>query len=241
MDSWTSPTVLATFGLAAMTAMLAWQTKRLATKTGQVAEDTRDAANATRDAAQATAREAAVSAQEVEVARKALESSIRPIVVDVPREETFAGIVRTVGTVTFENGPTVDLHSQSEVVIKEDDLYLYISIPLRNVGPGVAMITGLGLVFDGGKSGWSGAVSLTVVPPGEVTRFRFSVPKSRLELQSGIERLKQGHGDLEARYSDVNGEQTTITRANLFDGRVRQVFFQRPGEEKEFAGSGPSD
>jgi hypothetical protein len=167
--------------------------------------------------------------------REALRATIRPILVDVPLDAP--GTAR----VTYADASEHLVGTGSVHVLATED-YVFCSLPLRNVGPGVAVIRGLGLR----EPPCSGNVSRMVVPRGEATRFSFSVPRDRPELQEGIESMLGGRFILEARYTDADGGQDTITRAfvlRLKDDRyrVRQVALLHPGDEQPFAMSGPAD
>ncbi len=158
--------------------------------------------------------------------REALRATIRPVLVDVPMDAP--GSAR----VTHADGLELLVETDSVHVLAKEK-YVFCSLPLRNVGPGVAVISGLGLR----EPSWSGNASRMIVPPGEATRFSFSVPRDRPELSEGIGSMLGGRFILEARYADAEGGQDTITRAFVVRGedgsyRVRQVALLHPGNEQ---------
>lgn len=85
------------------------------------------------------------------------------------------------------------------------------SVPLRNVGPGTALITGIGLRWERPLPG-GGIATMAVVPPGERTRIQFTVPKED-QRPSLAEFDRYGTFSLEVAYSDVAGGQRTMTHA----------------------------
>jgi hypothetical protein len=233
MDSNQNLLTIATFVLAFLTGLLALATVGMAMATRKVAKTTLETA-------QATSASALAAEYQTRLARDALEAGVRPILTDVP-----AGTPSPFPEVSFDNGPKETAGDASMVVVPgEMDAFAYCSIPLRNVGPGVAFVTSLGLRF--GEVGWSGKASSTVVAARESTRFTFSIPKDRPELEQGLADLRAGRIVLEVRYTDVRGAQDTITRAVAVrrpgeSFRVRQVFLFRAGEQEPFVSSGPAD
>lgn len=211
----------------------------LALMTGALAIFTAKAAMATSRAAEAAVAEARNANTTAELARASLEAGVRPLLVDVPQGKAADEM-----PIEFDEGDTVYVDDPGRVLIAEDDRYFFCSVPLRNVGPGAAFIRGLGLRF-GGDVGWSGKASATVVPSGEVSRFTFSVPKDRQELQEAIAQLQAGSVVLAARYTDVRGQQDTTTQAYVFwaDGkpRVRQVSLHSATEREPIVMSGAAD
>ncbi len=129
-------------------------------------------------------------------ASDSLSATIRPVLVDVPADAPGRSPVR------FDDG-SVDQVDAGAIHVRGTDDYLFCSVPLRNVGPGAAVITGLGLL----DPPWSGKASRMVVPSGEETRFSFSIPKDGPELKEGLQRLVDGYFILEVLYTDVDGEQ----------------------------------
>jgi hypothetical protein len=131
----------------------------------------------------------------------------------------------------------------STIVPQEDEEYAFCSVALRNVGAGVALITGIGLDF--GEYGWSGDGSRMVVPPGEITRLTFAVPKNRPELSVGLDQIRGGYFVAKVSYTDALGRSILTTEAHCSkkpDGSfyVRQIFLGG-GDGERFAGSGPAD
>src|SRR5207249_4473004 len=100
----------------------------------------------------------------------------------------------------------------------------------------------------GPELGWSGKLSLSIVPPGEHTRATFSIPRDRDDVREVIAAVLTGTFNVTLRYTDINGTQDTITEMTLHRNpdrtppvHVRQVYLRRPDETEPFAASGPAD
>jgi hypothetical protein len=216
-----------------MTAQIDW----VAVGTLAVAAATGALAFATFRLAATTSKLAASASEEAATSKAALSATIRPALVDLPLEEPGA-----VSTVKWADGSTDQVGPGTIRVHSKDD-YVLCTLPLRNIGPGAAVIVGLGLV----EAGFPGNASRMIVPSGESTRFSFSIPKDRPELQEGIHRILDGNFALEVAYTDIDGQQTTLTRAFVhqldpqLSYRVRQVALLHYGDAEPFAMSGPAD
>jgi hypothetical protein len=168
---------------------------------GLAVRQSREAVRAARDAAdaareQARLSEQAVSAaretvdaarQQAELSREALESSIRPMLVDVP-DRMLQG---ESGRIIFPDGERVHVKGSPDGVhFSYEHLgFIRCSVSLRNIGRGPAVIQGLGLEFGDGSVGWSGAMNPAIVAPDEITRLTFSVPTNRPELAHGLDAM----------------------------------------------------
>jgi hypothetical protein len=213
LDSTWNPLTLGTVVLAAATVVLAWATWRAASAAKRAASEATEATKATQRLADTTLAVARASEEEVQATRGVLEASIKPILVDVPRN-----LDGPVTELTFEDSATLNLGAGAIAAPTETDRFAYFSVPFRNIGPGVAFIRGLGLEFPG-RTGWSGKMSASVVGPGDTTRLSFSIPKDRPELAEGLDQLRGGNVSVLVSYTDVHGGQMTMTRvALLADG-----------------------
>jgi hypothetical protein len=210
--AWDATVGIGTLAMGLATFVLAYQTWRLARQTRlSVDASTRLGETAERQLIEADAQ--------TKLARLALESSVRPILADLPLGSGPARVTHTKGEVTGKD--------KAHVIISNEGEYVLCSLALRNVGSGVALIRGLGLRFDN-DLGWSGKQTKAAVPPGEHTRFTFEIPKDRPELQEPLQEVLQHRVTLEVSYTDVNGGQATITRAHVAQVgsgliRVRQI------------------
>lgn len=93
---------------------------------------------------------------------------------------------------------------------------IYLSVPLRNVGPGAAFIRGIGLRFQGRVMSAGGRPSIGVVPPGEVVRIQYTIETAGRDDMPSLDGIEQyGSFSIQVAYTDVAGEQWTLTRANV--------------------------
>lgn len=202
--------MLATLALAGVTAWMAFETRRVAGRTEEEVQAVRAQAEAIQD-------QAAAAREEVELSRASLETPIRPVLVDVQRPTTRPeGLPQAEqedalawpGTAERRNVPMADSYAFETV----DAIYL--SVPLRNVGPGTALIRGIGLRWDEDALPGAGVPTMGVVPPGERTRIQFSVPKEN-QRPSLAEFQQRGTFGVDVAYTDVAGGQWTLTRAHV--------------------------
>lgn len=162
-----------------------------------------------------------------------LEAQVRPLLIDVtpregPREAT-----------EFLDGHTLSSEcTVGRVLVSLVDSTAYLSIPLRNVGTGLAEVRGVELLS--GPGGFAGSTPKPNVPPGEEVRFNFVLPREEwLEDHSELFAIvdetflsadyRQGAGpapgvtlwDSEGivafavSYTDLAGTQPTKTRVEI--------------------------
>jgi len=190
---------------------IAWWTARAASKTAKAAEDQ-------------------------------VEAQTRPLLIDVgPRivqPQQFGGVPvqRLAEEITFEDGYVIRVSSIAGLIAghgREDRHYL--SIPLRNVGVGIALIEGIALL----EARYPGTTPKPNVPPGEQTRLNFVVRDT--ETQDGLSHFRavvgagfwdedydrpagpmkeppwDGEGviGLEVGYTDLAGQQRTRTHLEV--------------------------
>ena len=183
-------------------------------------------------------QQVAAAHRQLEIARDTLAAQQRPLLIDVawgtmePRHIQFGSIVdRDPGSKVLSSPVKTEVSEASDPVL--------ISVPLRNVGTGIAMIGGLGLSPPGPVSG---EISQPNVPPGEMTKLSFSVPAD-LEL---AEAIRNGAFTVEVRYTDLAGQSDTVTTAHVrrrggpFPWFVSQLHHRRPDEDEPFSASGPA-
>lgn len=215
-----------TIVLAIGTGLLARQTKNVVDKAGEQV-------NATKEQADVAREQVAVSNVQAALAAQALAASVQPTLVAVPPLGETSASMASVG------GVRPDRVAVDEPV----DGIRQVTIPLRNIGPGVALIRGLS-VRVGPDVGWSGRMSSGVVAINEVTRLWFDIPTDRPELAPLVAATTF---TVIAAYTDISGERTFRTEAHVHrvgdDQRwiVRQVFLYRGDETEPFAATGPSE
>jgi hypothetical protein len=140
-----------------------------------------------------TRRTLAVTQQSVDVANKGLAARLRPVLVDVP--------LGTPGR--YEVGSAFDLPGLIAVSADPQTRKQRISVPIRNVGPGLAVLaTPHPTIFEREGVHYQGKASRTVIPPAETAHLSF-------ELDG-----KRGAFYVQVAYTDVAGEQ--MTRTQLF-------------------------
>lgn len=231
------------------TIKLVGATTRYASDTKRMADEMRDSLDLTRDLVrvaegnlQEANRQSELFRQEVELGRQTLNWSVQPALVDVP----FGEYLRREEVRVPESGFANYLEDRASLILYDSEEYVTVSIPLRNVGAGTAFIRGLGLNFGADGTAPYGRATLMVVPPNELTRLSFAVPKIMSELQPNIPLLLNGNFVVSASYTNAAGEEPWKTQAHCHLGRdgrayVRQIMIWRPGASEPFVASGPID
>jgi hypothetical protein len=197
-------------------------------------------ARASQDQVKGLREQVGLSAEEVRLAQRSIEGSIQPLLVDVPERLYFDE--RRSHPVRFRNGTVVEIQDLGALILTAVGDEVLLSIALRNVGAGVAVISGLGLsINENARVG--GDMTRAVLPTGELARFSFTFPRVQPEYADGIAELKGGRGQIEVGYTDGAGGQSTVTRCFLAGDplRIRQVGLLHAGDDDPFAMSGPAD
>jgi hypothetical protein len=190
LHTWDAWVAIGTLGLAFATIGLALSTRRLAARTQQ------DVEVATRSAL---------------AAERGLAIGVRPLLADVP-----------IGT--FLQGRQMGQHEYQEDVadidvdVYVDEAQVEIKVPLRNVGAGLALLAGPQLDIDVERLSWRAVAQQTAVPSGDLTRLDFygTWPDVETAGAQGV-RLEENAFEfsVQVSYTDLNGEQETVTRAVL--------------------------
>jgi hypothetical protein len=173
--------------LALVTALLAVTTRRAVVEAQRERKVADDALRSIQDHLEVAHQQVAVGQNQVEasnrhtaLAQRAFEVSFRPLLADVPRGfRSYSDGGRSVEVVRdqFEH-----IEDESQVVTGADyGKPGYYSVALRNVGSGPAIVTGVRLQA-GGVAWTECTISAAVVPPGEVSRFTFTIPADRDEV-----------------------------------------------------------
>lgn len=151
----------------------------------------------------------------------------KPLLIEVDDDQAGTAYARAV---EFSDGLSVALPS-AQVLARVADKG-YISVPVRNVGAGIAAISGVQLLI--GPGGLAGTMRRPHLPPGEATRINFVVPRDPslgdywTPFTSLIEGKKGGQpGDnevpwdtaglipLAVSYTDLAGQQPTQTQIEI--------------------------
>jgi hypothetical protein len=205
---------IASGAVALATLFLGWKTRQMARETKRVAESTEAEARAVVEQSEKVAAQAAASEEQSRIGREALQASIRPWLTAVVHGEVVL------------SGPLIT--DPTEIHLSEKDDSITCSIPLRNVGNGLALIQPSMCRFLGRIPGGppepvvlsQGNPTAAAVGSGEHTRIRFTIAKTSsqwtgltLEGIVGRDRHK-GEFFVEVLYTDASGGQPTWARVH---------------------------
>jgi hypothetical protein len=154
------------------------------------------------------------------VAQRVLEASFRPLMADVPRG--FRSYRDTARPVEVVPGHREHIEDESEVISAADyGKPGYYSVALRNIGTGPAVVTEVKLEGEGVSLNECN-ISAAIVPPGELSRFTFTIPADRddlMPIRNAI--LRSTALTVVVRYTDQAGLHEIRTEAHL--SRYRQT------------------
>lgn len=210
-------TAIGTIGLASATFVLARKTRALAGSTQQTA-----------DAAK----------QQTKAAEGALNASLRPLIIDIPRHTTR--------TIQLQDRPGEKRPVEIDLSVISSDIAEStrtgsLTVPVRNVGPGVALGLAAAVTFAHGDlvgAPVARGEAPSVIAPGEPEAIWFedtAGPASAAAETPLVRLLKEGE-DLvvEIAYSDVAGRVSasslTLTKSGTTD-RTHRVTRVDPGHE----------
>lgn len=186
-------------------AWVAIGTLALAASTWRLARETRSLSKFTAREVAAAERQANAAYEQLQVARASLESSIRPVALDVPEDGSSSNEL-----VTYDAAFSASVN-RTHVHVATDRGYLHISVPFRNAGIGIAFVDRCSIRTA--DRFWEGTTTVQALPPGEVARMRFSVPNrvaSYAAIHEGV--VESGQLTVEIVYSDASARQQPITR-----------------------------
>ena len=186
-----STTDVATVTVAGATGLLALSTVLLAVSARRAVAAVQRAVEATDTALTSSQDQVKVAQQQLGVgfdlveasnrqaaaAQRALEASFRPLLSEVPRGfRTYPESGREIEVVRDQ---VEHIEDESQVIAgAEYGRPGYYSVALRNVGTGPAVVTDVRL--QAGDVAWHECtISAAVVPPGELSRFTFTIPADR--------------------------------------------------------------
>jgi hypothetical protein len=232
---------MGTLALAVATAFLARETRTEARETRRLAGLAEAELEAMKQQTGAVLEQAAAAERQADVGRQAVQGTIRPVLIDVPLEPSG----EATEFVRYEN--VRERVPLGAIDVRDYPGSLGISVPLRNAGSGIALLTGLSLRC-GDLPTWGGHFVRAVVPPGESTRVAFSLAKTEPRTADHIASINAGNGfTVDVAYSDIVGDQATITQLHITRGPggppwfVSQIFLLDPeSPERPLAGSGAS-
>jgi hypothetical protein len=185
---WDALVAIGTLTLAAVTAILAGVTTAMARKTGQLAA--------------ATERELDIATEDLAVARAAVAGQVRPVLIGVPPGR-FSGPTETVEVPGLGPGrAAAHITDPATIVYEYHDGTLFISVPFRNEGAGIAFIARALLIARDGDHEWLGLFSTPAVPSHEFVRISFGLGPEEADL---VPTREQGRFTVVAHYSDLAG------------------------------------
>jgi hypothetical protein len=237
---WEGLVAIGTLALALVTAGLAISTHSLARKTAEEVDHSKRQVEAINEQAAIAQDALAASREQVEVSQRTLEAEMRPVLVDVTRGEGSA----------FERViyPGYDGSAGSgQLTATAHDQHVLISVPVRNVGPGLGLMLGATLQTRLEIGQPPCVFRPSAIPPGEAGRVSFRATPGSAAF-APLKALIEGQEDfsVEVLYTDVAGRQATISRldvvladASPLRWRVRQVHFQSPDAREPFAATAP--
>jgi hypothetical protein len=199
------------FWVAFGTILLALVTGGLAFGTFRTARDTRRLAELTELEVAAVKDQAVAAREEVETSRAALQTSVQPVLADVP----LGVFVERVSKRDEPARRTLLDHAYVRFHRAEDERYVC-SVPLRNAGTGIALIRKAVLRPPDSVLSWEGTPSGTVVSPRELVHIEFPIDESDPRQQEAAERSgTAGAFSVEVSYTDISGGQPMRTLAEV--------------------------
>jgi hypothetical protein len=213
--------------LAVVTTSVAIHARRAVVAIQREAKLAEDALSSSREQVKVGLQLVTVGQEQVEagkrqaaVAQRALEASFRPLMADVPHG--FRSYPDTARPVEVVPGHREHIDDESEVISAADyGKPGYYSLALRNIGTGPAVVTGVKLEGEGVALNECN-LSAAIVPPGELSRFTFTIPADRDDLMPIRNAILRSTALLVVvRYTDQAGLHEIRTEAHL--SRYRQT------------------
>ncbi|MEA2581084.1 MAG: hypothetical protein QOE83_1976 [Actinomycetota bacterium] len=218
-SDWTNIAVAIASGLVALgTLVLARKTSKMAEESKESADQTKVLAEATVQQAKEVGRQAAAAEDQIRLTRFALNASVRP------------WLTRVTPPLPQHLAASSDLHEILVEGIEGQETGLIVSMHLRNVGAGIALIAPAGEV--GGKDerlrieglarngtdkvyrpGFTAAAAL---PPGESSLIYFIIEGADVDNDSFLS-LNRNFGGffVTVPYTDVNSGQGVVARLHV--------------------------
>jgi hypothetical protein len=200
-----------------VTAAMAWYTRNVAERTADMATFAKQEVEAIVQQGASIQEQARATAEQVALARASLLAAVQPW---LTLGGDGAGSAVAFGTVFYTNGLVPSLLVDESLAD-----HLRVSVTVRNVGSGLAIIDGRSSHFIGWKDPRSGpeeqmefnwaSVAEPVLPPGEQCRVEFDVDLTRwLTDISAITHQDTNNGEfsVDIVYGDVLGQQRSRVR-----------------------------
>jgi hypothetical protein len=189
---WDALVAIGTLSLAAVTLILAVVTTLVARKTGKLA-------STTEREVEAVLRHVAIAEMGVSVSREANAGNVRPVLIAVPVGR-FGGPTDSVEVPGLAE--RIQFNEPATVFFEYRQATLFVSVPFRNEGAGIAFMDSGLLVARDGDHEWPGVLSTTALPPHEIVRVSFGLGPEEAEA---VPTSGDGKFSVVARYSDLAG------------------------------------
>jgi hypothetical protein len=192
--------------VAAGTLTLALFTWKLASKTAALAEKTTKVAELTEREVAAVIEQAEVAREAVSVSRATHEGGLRPVLVEVPSGQ-FLSVLTSGERVKVPGlNATRDYVDLSTLYVQDiEGVALFVSVPFRNAGAGIAFVRSARLSWAEGE-GQNVEVewSTSSLPVNEIVRVSFTLREDRGEPTFG-QLMAYSRFTVSVTYSDLAG------------------------------------
>jgi hypothetical protein len=205
---WEALVAIATFVLAAVTVALAWRTSVMANKTADLAEFTKE---------------------DVALSRTAIEADVRPALIAVPHNEFVHP--RGMNYEMRVQGITRGHPDRAVVYVQDVDGRLFVSVPARNEGAGIAFVRTAALVWEGVD--YEGEVTAEQVPPQSFTRAAFALapaPTFTAVSEAGSVSTRIEYSDLAGNIWASTFRLVPAPEIGAHDWKVGALSFHTAGE-----------
>lgn len=131
------------------------------------------------------------------------------------------------------------------VTVAENEGVVTCSVPVRNVGLGLAIVSQVWL-YGPEPPRWNGVASLTVIPSGEQTTARFTLARNDPQGGPIIDQVLRARSfSVSVLYTNAAGGQETITRLDVHQTegggwRVTRVHLCDPEMGEAYVSSAPA-
>jgi hypothetical protein len=192
------------FGLAAIKSA-----GQQAAASAEMAKSASAQASASADLATATGRQAVSSDRIAESALAQNLATVRPQLVEVPKQ-------------LLSSGKDFDHEGPGKIIWMLDAQQVVLIVPVRNVGPGVAYVR-IAMILSPDGVIHEPEITARAIAPGDSAKVVSIALASDKAYTALAERYNRRAAQVGLSYSDINGEQRTMTRltiASAADGRV---------------------
>ena len=224
--NWNEWVGIGTLALAGVTVLLAavsasgvWVAARSARDTRRLAQTSEKEVVVLSQQVEVQRLEVEAVTRQAEAAQAALRSSARPVLVDVPYGQTGEPAQDYV-QIGANNQVGLSPWMLSVELSEQPLPAYYVAVPVRNTGPGIALMVETALRVDPDDEPILGRLTKAVVPPGERTRALFIIPGLQDERRFaraeaailGNNGSGRRHFLVDYSYGDIDGGQYTRTR-----------------------------